>query len=103
MLQGVFLFPRGACSLTEVELHFKWHPLLVIVYRVDILNFGLFDGKHETLLWEVGFLVTGLVLVYMYLLICLLSIFLAYNRVLLVLIMEFFKCHEFQTECMLFV
>lgn len=45
----------------------------------------------------------GLVLVYMYLLICLLSIFLAYNRVLLVFIMEFFKCHEFQTECMLFV
>lgn len=101
MLQRAFLFSRGACSLIEEERYFKWHPSLVIVYRVDILNFGLFDGKHETLLWEVGSLVMGLVLVY--LLICLLSIFLVYSRVLLVFIVEFFKCHKFQTECMLFI
>lgn len=55
--------------------------MLIIVYRIDILNIGQFDGKREALSWEVGFLVMCLVLVYLFM--WLLSIFLVYSRVFL--------------------
>lgn len=58
------------------DKYFKWHPVLIVIYTVDILNIGLFDGKHE-----VGFLVMGLVLVYIF--VWLLSIFLVYSRMFL--------------------
>lgn len=39
ILQGSMSF-RG-------DKYFKWHPVLIIVNRVDILNIGLFDRKSE--------------------------------------------------------
>lgn len=29
------------------DKYFKWHPVLIIANRVDILNIGLFDRKSE--------------------------------------------------------
>lgn len=55
--------------------------MLIIIYRIDILNIGLFGGKRGALSWEVAFLVMGLVLLYLFM--WLLSIFLVYSRVFL--------------------
>ena len=71
--------------------------MLLIVYRLDILNIGLF-GKHVPLSQEVGFLVIGSILVYLFK--WLLSIFLVYSRVFVGFVLVQFK---FLTECMLFV
>lgn len=69
--------------------YFKWHPVLIVLYRVDSLNIGLFDGKHEALSWKAGFLVMGSVWVYLFM--WLLSIFLVCSRVFLVLSLVYFK------------
>lgn len=35
---------RSVFSFRGGGKYFKWHPLLVTVYKVDILNIGLMEG-----------------------------------------------------------